>query len=359
MVTRTSAHQFVTLDGLRGVAAIVMLTFHAADMTLRDLAPGSYLAVDLFFVLSGFILARVYQDRFDAGMTARQFLVIRLIRLYPLYLLGTIITVVLLAIRLALNPQLDVPGVQTLVAALLFLPTPERVAPLLQLYPLNFPAWSLFFELAINIGFALIARHLTDRRLGLLLGLGAILLVATAFHFGSLSAGMAWPNIAGGAGRVVYTFFAGVAVERLWRRGRFPSIAMPPMLGAAVVIALFAVPLAPWRPAFDSIVGLVVLPVLILACSRREPSGRTAAVFSAIGAASYALYMLHAPVRDWMIAAAPRLTGREFVEYGIPGTLVFMVVVYAAAVAADRWVDRPVRGMLGRMLAPARRLARP
>ncbi len=349
-----AGHQFVSLDGLRGVAAILILIFHAPDMTLRNLLPGSYLAVDLFFVLSGFILARVYQGRFDNGMSPREFIALRLARLYPLYLLGTFGSLALLAGRLALNPDMVAPAATTVLGALFFLPTFDRSDPALHLYALNFPAWSLFFEIVINIGFALVARHLTDRRLAAIMAVGAVMLVATSVYFGSLSTGMAWPNAVGGLGRVCYTFFAGVAVERAWQRGLLPRIAISPLVAAAVVVVLFATPLGPWRAGYDALVALVVLPLLILGAARREPAGRVSGVFAAIGTGSYALYMLHAPIRDWLITVVPRLTGHEFASYGVAGTMALLVAVLAAAMIVDRAYDRPVRGWLARLVAAPR-----
>jgi peptidoglycan/LPS O-acetylase OafA/YrhL len=88
---RGTPHQFATLDGLRGVAAIAVTSLHFRFELGKFLLPHSYLAVDFFFVLSGFVLAYAYEDRLSEGMKPIQFLRLRVIRLYPLYLIGTLI----------------------------------------------------------------------------------------------------------------------------------------------------------------------------------------------------------------------------------------------------------------------------
>jgi peptidoglycan/LPS O-acetylase OafA/YrhL len=80
-------HQFVLLDGLRGVAALAVVVTHA--LYFFPPTPMAYLAVDFFFMLSGFVLAHAYGERLRQGMTAGRFMAIRLIRLYPLYALGS------------------------------------------------------------------------------------------------------------------------------------------------------------------------------------------------------------------------------------------------------------------------------
>ena len=343
-------HQFVALDGLRGIAAVLVLTYHASDTTAKHMLPGAYLAVDLFFVLSGFVIAHAYQARIEAGMSRRAFVAARLVRLYPLYLLATLVSLALVAARLALHQHPAVPSGATLITALAFAPSPDRVVPFDHLYPLNFPAWSLFFEVGIGVVYAVIARHLTDQRLAAVIGLGAVLLIATTTAYGSLNVGYTWPLAAGGAGRVVCTFFAGIAVERLWQRGMWPMVTVPPLAGGAVIIALFAITPGPWRAGYDAAVALVAMPLLILGSARREPWGWTARAFTTAGTASYAIYVLHVPVRDWLISASPHLTGKPFAAFGAAGTLASVAVTVVVALAADRIYDLPLRARLTGLL---------
>ena len=94
---------FGTLDGLRGIAALAVVTRHVPDTTFQDLLPGSTLAVDLFFVLSGFVLAHSYTERLRGEMGAIAFMRVRIIRLYPLYILGSALVAAHFALSAGFN----------------------------------------------------------------------------------------------------------------------------------------------------------------------------------------------------------------------------------------------------------------
>ena len=116
-----------SLNGLRGLAAIIVVLFHAEAFFGRQIAPGGYLAVDLFFVLSGFVIAHAYDHKFAQGLPAFTFIRHRLIRFYPLYLLGLLIGAGWLTLELAVSPPAALTGQQLLIAfslGLLFLPSP-------------------------------------------------------------------------------------------------------------------------------------------------------------------------------------------------------------------------------------------
>src|ERR1041385_8149717 len=83
------ASRFEALDLLRGLAALAVVAFHVPHIPgTLSLAPRGYLAVDLFFALSGFVLAYAYGAELARGGNIRRFMVQRLIRLYPLYLIA-------------------------------------------------------------------------------------------------------------------------------------------------------------------------------------------------------------------------------------------------------------------------------
>src|ERR1700761_6004380 len=81
-------HAYPALDGLRGVAAIAVMLHHFRPLTAPWLFAHGYLAVDLFFLLSGFVIAHAYDARFRKGLGVPAFLVIRLIRLWPMIAFG-------------------------------------------------------------------------------------------------------------------------------------------------------------------------------------------------------------------------------------------------------------------------------
>jgi peptidoglycan/LPS O-acetylase OafA/YrhL len=83
--------RFGTLDGLRGVAVMVVVLYHAGIIFGAWISRFGYLAVDLFFALSGFVLSHAYDNRFVGGMRVAEFLYLRVVRLYPLYFLGLVL----------------------------------------------------------------------------------------------------------------------------------------------------------------------------------------------------------------------------------------------------------------------------
>ena len=153
--------RFTTLDGLRGVAAICVVMFHRKTWFGVVSPSNGYMAVDLFFALSGFVIAASYEHRFNYRMTPWEFVKARFIRFYPLYFLGFSCSVILLVTQLFLDSRISQQYHRDWYAlpfALLAIPSPF-VSDIGQfVYPLNFPSWSLFFELFVNITYALTYR---------------------------------------------------------------------------------------------------------------------------------------------------------------------------------------------------------
>lgn len=139
------AHAFVTLDGLRGLAAVAVVLFHTPELFGPGLFPAAgYLAVDFFFTLSGFVLAFAYQARLDKGLPTGQFLRVRIARLYPLYLLSLLVGISGAFLQGAF--RVHASGAIMLAAACLglFL-LPVAGTPTGYIFPYNQPAWSVFF----------------------------------------------------------------------------------------------------------------------------------------------------------------------------------------------------------------------
>src|SRR5258707_8552444 len=193
----------------------------------------SYLAVDLFFVLSGFVLEHAYGRRFREGMSLRSFMLARLQRLYPLYALAFILALPFLFGQLrdgALGPA---RAAIEFVCGALMLPTPNFAYPKADLYPLNFAAWSLFFELLANLLFAAFGKRLDTKSLIWLVGGAAVALVvcATAGWLGFgievdkrgvLCGGPRWETFGPGVLWVDLSFFARVLIYRFYERMRLP-----------------------------------------------------------------------------------------------------------------------------------------
>lgn len=356
---------FVTLDGLRGIAALAIAARHAPFLWPSAYPTGilqrSYLAVDFFFVLSGFVLAYAYSARFGAGMTARQFMTARLVRVYPLYGFAVLL-VVATAPNLIFFGKVDaLVFAKDALFAILFLPS--LVKP--ELFPLNAPAWSLFLELLANAAFGVIGKRLNGWALAAILCPAALILAwAVIFNGlgfgagnGAMDAGFAWSSFAAGLARVAYSFFAGVLVFRLWKFAS-PQWRVPPLV---LVVALCAI-LASYSPAnsqaaFDLAATLFIFPALVFFGAACKPGKHAARLFAWIGGISYGVYVLQAPVYNYASAIA-RTVGGDFGGVSLFWATMSVMLVIAMATAADDCIDRPVRAKLTAFFARPRRLRR-
>lgn len=325
--------RFQTLEGLRGIAALVIFASHSPNETIDTLLPVRYLGVDFFFVLSGFVLAHAYGVKLsDRSMSALEFMVRRYIRLWPLYLFGTAAGVLV-----ALRDDWSVPKILvSAVCAVLFLPVfSRRVSPDPHaVFPLNSPAWSLFFELVANLVYALVAPFLKRWLLIAILVLGAALLVALSFKHGELNGGVLISNFEMGFARVIWSFFAGVSVHRLWLWR--PAIRLSPIPCVVALVAMLAVPL-------ELLWVFLGFPLLVYVAASAEPAKWQTPLFINLGVVSYGLYAIHLPVIYLVHGFIP--------IDSVWVTLALGIVLSLIVIGLDRWLDRPARALLERRLA--------
>lgn len=336
---------FYTIDGLRGIAALLVVCRHIVPLHAGKLNfQSSYLAVELFFLFSGFVIAHAYDKRFATGMGFWEFVRARLIRLYPLYFLG-------FAIAVLTVPMARLVGIHTwpllpavLIPNLLMLPTYITFAGGV-LFPFNNPSWTLFFELLANYVYCLAFKGLNDRRLAIVVLISAGALVWAAFTFHSLDIGYNQTHFVGGFARVFFSFFAGVAVHRIQLARPCPIRISPYILMVAAVALLVArIPRGLDRELYDSLCAIVVFPVFAYLATAVEPSHpMVRKAFTLGGAASYALYLIHAPLGG--------VLNQFFTLYGRPkGSILlgvsFIAVVAVISVLVEKYYDRPVRRWL-------------
>ena len=144
-----------SLNTLRGVAALMVALFHGPiAFGVVTTLPHAYVAVDLFFLLSGFVISRAYGPRIDAGLSFGRFVQLRLARLYPLIFLATLAGFGVWALRLALKHQgLDQNALLTLPLNLALLPSTLRVKSGGEAYPYVLQAWSITWEIVMYVAF--------------------------------------------------------------------------------------------------------------------------------------------------------------------------------------------------------------
>lgn len=338
---------------MRGIAAMAVVTYHVdLDFGEPRWFPSAYLAVDLFFVLSGFVLAHAYEHRFASGMTTWQFMLLRLIRLYPLYLLALFVPLTsLLAadlaghdVRISLHSVLS-----ALPWNILFLPAPAGWRGTTPLFPINSAAWSLLFELLVNFLFVATWRFLTNRVLMLAIGLSGFGLIACTYYFGPLEGGWNGETLLVGAARVLYSFPIGVLLYRTRRHHSVPPFnPLIPLIGTALLLK----PPYAWgfMPGLYSLFAVVVLsPALVaVGASANVKSVTGKAVCILLGTVSYGVYVLHLSISFLFLRSCELIFGSKVLAHGDAMTTFFIVTMFILIVIVDRLYDTPARTWLSR-----------
>ncbi len=334
---------YLALDGLRGVAAILVVAFHVGLTWNQPIVRGAYLAVDFFFILSGFVIAAAYDERLREGMTSAAFIVRRLIRLWPLFALALLIAAPFeIARAFAAGAQQGYASVESLGLSSLMLPSPW-LSPAHFLYPMNVPAWSLFCELVANIAYGVFGRWLTSRRLWVIVGLSLLMLALVARADGSFAGGDTSATLPMGLARAAFGFSTGLLLHRLHREGALKS-SLWTIVSAAVLVG--ALVLRPPGWIGDFVVTVAVFPVLIALAARVNPQkGLVEDASRALGRASYAIYILHIPLLAWLSFAFHRAGFRLDTPAAVT---ISLIAVTLTALAADHFWDVPIRAVLTR-----------
>jgi len=334
--------RFVVLDAMRGLAAIIVVLYHGTE----HIFPMGYAAVDLFFVLSGFVLAHRHGEELSGPGYRLAYARKRVIRLYPLYAAGTLLGMVSAAL---LIHKLDGWNwhlyATALVLSPLFLPTLTNVA--LGIFPFDGPTWSLFFEGIANAAFAFTGSR---PRLTAAITLVSLPLVLFSIQHWFAGGGPTLDEFPGGFARVFFSFFAGVGVYRLWKAGYRLPWAVPPVVIALAMAGLYA--LAPgWESRYNALLVVVAQPLLIWVGASSRPE-RLEPVMTWLGAVSYALYIVHVPLTilvlcligdGWELGyylGAP-LPGSQ--APAVPAILLTLPLALAAAHVLTFHLDLPIR----------------
>lgn len=306
---------------------------------------GGYLAVDLFFVLSGFVLMHAYEPRILQGMRLRDFMRIRLIRLYPLYLLGSGIGLAFATLTALSGKALPAPlsiGIAGLFSALM-LPSPTP-GTWWELFPLDPPAWSLFLEVIVNALFVLLLPRLSMGRMALLVACSMALLAATISWNGSADVGAVWSSPLGGVPRVMFSFFAGALMYRFvgHRQPRKSRWAWLVLLSLVPALSLGGAN----RAVLDAAIVFVIGPLIVAALACVEPPDTR--VLRWLGTMSYPLYMIHLPILA-RIQGALRAAHVDTRGERVWLEIAILTGLLVLALALDRFYDRPARRWLSRV----------
>ncbi|HEX4180958.1 MAG TPA: acyltransferase [Caulobacteraceae bacterium] len=349
-----SRRHYRTIEGLRGVGAALIVMRHAPELFGGVRVPESFLAVDLFYLVSGFVVAHAYGERLARGGFAGRFMLTRLIRLYPLYLLGLAIGLAPAIIASVTDPEgwWSLPRVAEAAATGLFM---------IPLFPglaangssLDGPTWTLLWELVANLAYALAIRFMNLWALIATIVVCGAGVVFAEWRYGTLDVGFNPTDQWAALARVGFSFFAGVLLFRVAGEGERRSEWIAWALMALLAVALGFQPAAWAAGGYQLALVLVGFPALVLVAGRFEPSAISGRVFSFIGLMSYAVYLLHQPLAvlaregldriDWDADdLIPWLTG--------PAFLAFLLIL---AWRLDKQYDAPARNWLRARLMPS------
>ncbi|MBE8715172.1 acyltransferase family protein [Sphingobacterium hungaricum] len=343
----SSKKHFVVLDGLRGVAALAVLIFHFAEIIFPDLADNfiahGFLAVDFFFCLSGVVIAYAYQNRI-ANMGIGDFLVGRLIRLHPLVVLGSLLGLFAFLFDPIASYQASYSFGEKFVifmASILMIPYPVMEERYFNLFSLNAPAWSLFWEYVINIFYVLVLFRLSRYSLMALLLIASGILAYVSYSSGNLLGGWNGETFWHGGARVLYSFTAGMILFR------FNWIIQNKLgfIGLSVLLVLaFILPYNEWSWATELLIVLFYFPLLVSLGAGTLISQSLKSICEFSGNISYPLYTTHYCVM-WLF-------GGYYASYAPSGiTLIGVVVIgvillISLAYFAFRFYDLPLRKYL-------------
>lgn len=335
---------FETLDGFRGVAAIAVVLYHLGMWANRPwLFAHGYLAVDFFFCLSGFIIAYIYGDRFDAGMKFKDFFVQRIIRLYPVIFIGMTMGLVFNLLRVVTDESLGFGFLDVSLAyamSIFLVPFFGIKSPVGEsIYPLNSPFWSIFFEIVINIFWALGLRRIKP---GILFGVSAMVSIIAFSQLEYMNIGGVWDQLPWGLLRVTVGFSAGLWVHQIYKAGfKVPSVGAMPL--ALILAAIFSLP--HWKSIwFDLACILVVFPGITLLGIVSVSDGWFGRCIDWAGRISYPIYGVHRPIALGLITIITKFYRGPFSSEVqiVAGTVASLVGAYILV----RWIDEPVRSWL-------------
>lgn len=337
--------RLLTLDAVRGLAAVGVVLIHGGLATgHHGLGRFAYLGVDLFFLMSGYVISRAYDEKLLHGLSWSRFMLLRLARLYPSMLLGLAVGVLAhfvippYAYPIGLMPGGTYHLGWRSLGHLLLIPD---IAAREGLFPLNGVLWSLFFELAINVVHGLLVRRLTNARLAVFATVMAIVWAHTALTAGRYGWGGGWNGVTflGGFARVAWAYAAGVLLRRAGTdRWKVPAIVPFGLAAAMLLLPDFG------APAARVIVSLFVLcPLIVAMAAGAEVPARLRTAATWMGAISYPLYATHHPLL-LMIVYRFRITSAAALTAAI-------VAVILIATIVEVMFDRPMRRLLTALAA--------
>ncbi|GAB2700657.1 acyltransferase [Mucilaginibacter koreensis] len=359
---------YMILDGLRGVAALTVVIFHILETHstshLDLMINHGYLAVDFFFLLSGFVIGYAYDDRWNQ-LTVGGFFKRRLARLQPMVVMGMLVGAALFYFQgsVAFPGILQVPVWQLLLVMLvgftLFpLPVSADIRGWHEMHPLDGPGWSLFYEYVANILYALVVRRFSKTALSVLVLISGAALIhyTVTAPTGDVVGGWSLDaeGIRTGLTRLMFPFFAGLLLSRTVKLTAIPNafawcsllllvaLAMPRIGGAEHLWA---------NGLYEALTIILVFPLIVYLGASGQVKGKAATkVCRFLGDISYPIYITHYSfiyVYTAWVSNHPNLHWQQYLPYGVLTFVVAVLLAYACL----KWYDEPVRKWLRKKMA--------
>lgn len=355
------------LDGLRGVAALMVIWYHffegfATSMVDQKCNHG-YLAVDFFFVLSGFVIGYAYDDRWKKGLTKSGFILRRLIRLQPMVVIAVCLGLISFIIQGCEHWDHTIAPTWAIILSFIFglfmLPaipgTEIDVRGNEEMFPLVGPAWSLFFEYIGSFLYAIWLHKLNSNTLRLVVISSAIGLsvVALCNFSGAYSLGVGWSlaemGFFGGLMRLGFSFGMGLLMSRNFRplkiKGGFW------ICSVLIIIMMWMPYISPngepsiWNGVYDLICTFFIFPfVVLLGASGKTTDRLSEKTCSFLGVISYPIYIIHYPVM-YLFYAWVWNNGYSFDEVWQSTVIIFITLIPVSYLFV-KYYDLPVRKWL-------------
>jgi len=387
-----SKPRYEILDGLRGVAAVLVVAFHLFE-TYFHMAPDQpinhgYLAVDFFFVLSGFVIGYAYDDRWDK-MSTWSFFKRRFIRLHPMLIFGTFFGAVMFYFGscsefplIGETPWWLVLLVMLWCFTLIPLPNTMDIRGWAETNPLNGPAWTLQWEYIANILYALVFRRLSKVALGICVAFFAVMTIilclnidVTGFlevrNWASYTVVGGWSTtpdqIQVGLTRLLYPFFCGLLVSRLMNSESQTVNCQLSIINlkhgfwwcSLAIVVLLCMPWmgigtegeARWTNGlYEAFVILVCFPLIVaIGAGSSVKGGKSEAINRFLGEISYPLYITHYPLIYMQMAWAYSHKDAPLGMHIFVAVCIFILAILVAY-GAYKLYDLPVREWLKKKL---------
>jgi len=358
-----SKPHYPILDGLRGVAAVMVVIFHTLEPLstshLDLMMNHGYLAVDFFFLLSGYVIGYAYDDRWDK-MTTWGFFKRRLIRLQPMIIIGMIVGAIFFYFQdspafpmIHTIPVWKMLLVMVIGCTLIPVPISMDIRGWGEMHPLDGPGWSLFFEYIANILYALFVRRFSKTLLTILVVICGIALIqyTVTSQTGDVIGGWSIDplQLRIGFTRMMYPFFAGLLLRRVMKAGDIKNAFFWSTL---LLVVFFAMPRIGgekglWMNGlYESLTIIFIFPLIVyIGASGKLVGSFATKACNFLGAISYPLYITHYPLiyTYWGWIARNKVTT---FQQAFPWAAVVWVSAITLAYCYLKFYDEPVRRWL-------------